>query len=169
MKIIKSKILANRFLIPIVGLMLSPVLAQAQTPVKVNYNDGTAQFFPVESTGKMYFSNDNLMLSTDATSSPTTIPISLIRAITFEADNTTGLNDKESAATSISIYPNPANSYFTIADTKNQKLLLSIFDLNGKQLSAGNFISGDRVAINHLAAGLYIVKINNQQFKLIKQ
>ncbi|MFM2358684.1 MAG: hypothetical protein RLY16_677 [Bacteroidota bacterium] len=55
----------------------------AQTGVKVTYYDETVQVFNVATSGKLYFETDNLLVQLSDAATPTTIPISIIRKITF--------------------------------------------------------------------------------------
>jgi|GEM_PF-1369115 len=55
----------------------------SQTGVRVTYYDGSIQSFMVGVAGKLYFSADNLLVKSDGTVTPTTIPVSIIRKITF--------------------------------------------------------------------------------------
>lgn len=59
-------------------------LANGQTGVMVTYYDGTEQVFNVAASGKLYFASDNLQIKlSEASSSTTTIPVSIIRKINF--------------------------------------------------------------------------------------
>ncbi|MBL7813770.1 MAG: T9SS type A sorting domain-containing protein [Saprospiraceae bacterium] len=57
----------------------------SQTGVKVYYYNGTSQAFNVTTTGKLYFESDNLSIQMDEAATPTTIPVSIISKIIFEA------------------------------------------------------------------------------------
>lgn len=59
--------------------------ASAQTGILVTYYNGTEQGFVITNSGKLSFDNQNLLLASDASSLPTTIPVSIIRKITFSA------------------------------------------------------------------------------------
>lgn len=164
-----SKFSIKKAIIPVLGLLGIAGIANGQTPVKVHYLDGTEQTFNVAAAGKLYFSNASLMISLDGTTTPTTIPVALIRKIMFEGGSTTGIKNNEGIAEQMHIFPNPAQNYFRIEATGNELLNVRILDLNGKELSAGKYKSGSQVAIAHLSQGVYIVNINKQYFKLVKQ
>src|SRR6218665_1693239 len=55
----------------------------AQTGVLVKYYDGNEQSYSVQTSGKIYFDNANLMIVISENATPLSIPISIIRRITF--------------------------------------------------------------------------------------
>lgn len=55
----------------------------SQTGILVTYYDGNVQSYTIATTGKLYFNTNNLLVATNATNTPTSIPISIIRKITF--------------------------------------------------------------------------------------
>lgn len=55
----------------------------AQSAINVTYYDGNVQPFSIETSGKLFFESNNLLVKLDANTAPTTIPISIIRKITF--------------------------------------------------------------------------------------
>ncbi|TDP60682.1 T9SS type A sorting domain-containing protein [Flavobacterium dankookense] len=61
----------------------------------------------------------------------------------------------------ISLYPNPNNGVFNIElPSQIDNAQLNIFDISGKKIySNENYSSDDTIQINHLAKGLYLVKV----------
>ena len=70
------------------------------------------------------------------------------------------------------IYPNPANTYFTIANSLNESSTYEVVDINGKLLSNGTVENLKPVDISGLATGFYFVNIKTQNakqtYKIIK-
>ena len=66
----------------------------------------------------------------------------------------------------ISIYPNPANEYLTINYKDNQKQDISVYSSLGKLLATyKNAENNFQVPVNHLANGLYFMKVQNESGK----
>ena len=66
----------------------------------------------------------------------------------------------------ISIYPNPANEYLTINYKTNQKQDISVYSSLGKLLATyKNAENNFQVPVNHLANGLYFMKVQNESGK----
>ena len=69
-------------------------------------------------------------------------------------------NDKQA----IAIWPNPATDHIVITNTDNNDMYTKarIFDLTGKVMSEMKLVSNtNKIAINELPTGTYIVKIEN--------
>jgi glycerophosphoryl diester phosphodiesterase len=68
----------------------------------------------------------------------------------------------------ISIYPNPANEILNIrgvdADTE-----FSIHSLDGKRIMNGVLAKGEAIDVSKLVKGFYILRIENQAFKILKK
>ncbi len=73
----------------------------------------------------------------------------------YVTSSTLGVN--ENAIVGLSIYPNPANNYFTVATTLNVEKNVAIYDLLGKQVI--NTTTSSEINVANLNSGLYIVKI----------
>ncbi|MDR1738627.1 MAG: InlB B-repeat-containing protein [Candidatus Symbiothrix sp.] len=68
----------------------------------------------------------------------------------------------------ISIFPNPAGQYIKIIGIKGEKTL-TITDFTGKTLLTDKVSDGENIAVGKLAAGVYLVKVDGEVLKLIKQ
>jgi len=76
------------------------------------------------------------------------------------------LNEEEE----ISIYPNPASDVIYMKNAPETSTIVSIYRIDGalilqKQISSQNKASN----ISELTSGLYVIKIDNQALKFIKQ
>lgn len=70
----------------------------------------------------------------------------------------------------VSIYPNPANTQFTISLPGNKSFSVDIFDLTGKCIKRyTNLNSGDPIQSGELKSGLYLVKIKVGDSILVKK
>lgn len=80
-------------------------------------------------------------------------------------DSTAGIEDVISES-SISIYPNPATSEFTIALPKTMKAEVRVFDISGKLLiyEADALISNKHtIDVSSLSSGTYFVRLNTEE------
>lgn len=139
----------------------------AQTGVNITYYDGTNQTFSVAATGKLYFETDNLFLKTDGTTTPTTIPVNIIRKITFSnalATTTFGEN-----ASNVMLYPNPSSEVIRIKSDTLDVLNTKIYSLTGQLILEGRYQSNQDIDVSSLASGLYLVQVNGLTIKFSKK
>ena len=84
----------------------------------------------------------------------------------------TGINPTlKSGDSSISVFPNPARSTFTVISPENSGL--KIFDIQGKLMLAKNNLSGNEIIdVSQFSNGIYVLKTNSgnriNEIKLIK-
>lgn len=68
----------------------------------------------------------------------------------------------------INIYPNPFEDYIEISDL-NLNCKYSIFNSHGQKIKEGEILSGyNKINTSFLSKGVYLLKINNETFKIIK-
>ncbi|MFD0933218.1 alpha-amylase family glycosyl hydrolase [Psychroflexus salinarum] len=77
-------------------------------------------------------------------------------------NNQPSLNTNEVSKLNYSVYPNPAENYFSIS---NKVDTVQIFDINGRLLKEykGNFNANHRFETNDLNTGLYFIRYTNQE------
>jgi len=68
----------------------------------------------------------------------------------------------------ISLYPNPAHDYIVISGVKGTA---NIFDASGRRVLTKEIASsqGEKISVQHLAKGVYFIRIGAEQIKFIKQ
>lgn len=162
----KSKLLIMRK-VCFAFFFLSVFFSYAQSGIKIKYYDGSEQSFAVSATGKLYFSSDQLLIKTDAASTATSLPISIIKKITF-TDYLLGTAGVGENKASLKMYPNPATDYFKISGLK-EKSLLQIYSLSGQLLHSQNYSPDANVDVSQLKSGVYLIQINQVTFKLIRK
>jgi hypothetical protein len=71
----------------------------------------------------------------------------------------------------LSVYPNPTSGELLITSYELQVTNIEVFDIFGKKLSSHTAHHTPHTAINisHLAPGIYLLKINTEVIKIIKQ
>ena len=124
--------------------------ALAQTNIVINYYTGTQQQYAVEDSGKLFFSNDN----------------SIISKITFK--NSLAVEDIKQNREQIIIYPNPATNYFKIS-SKDAKSTLNIYNSAGQLVLSKVYKKDEEINVSNLLPGIYFVKVNGSTLKLIKK
>ena len=66
-----------------------------------------------------------------------------------------------------SIYPNPVRNFFNVV-TEKAIFNIEIYNMMGKLILFGTYNKNQLVDVNHLSSGVYIVRINNEKFKITK-
>ena len=66
-----------------------------------------------------------------------------------------------------SIYPNPVINFFNVL-TEKAIFNIEIYDMMGKLILFGTYNKNQLINVNHLSNGVYIVRINNEKFKITK-
>lgn len=140
--------------------------ACAQTNIVINYYTGTQQQYAVEDSGKLFFSNDNLIIKTSFESTEINIPVSIISKITFK--NSLAVEDIKQNREQIIIYPNPATNYFKIS-SKEAKSTLNIYNSAGQLVLSKVYKKDEEINLSNLLPGIYFVKVNGSTLKLIKK
>lgn len=157
----------NKFFISIISFMLSLITysAMAQYGVVVQYTTNQEQAFILNDQGKIFFSGSNLVIN-QSNGQIQTIAISDIRKLYFQTN--LSINNDIAFDNSIILYPNPATDNIKLSNIKNHSLIC-IYNMDGKLL-INQFSSSDQsINVGSLKKGIYIVKVNNKTFKLIKQ
>ncbi len=84
----------------------------------------------------------------------------------YDVSDILGVDENEWASNSISIYPNPATSEFTISQNLTSEGNIQFYDISGKlikEIFNGNFGSSKNITVqtDGIAAGIYFVKVNS--------
>ncbi|MDR0506884.1 MAG: T9SS type A sorting domain-containing protein [Dysgonamonadaceae bacterium] len=140
----------------------------AQTKVTVFKTDGAQTEWICSEYSVLDFEDENLVFYQDIRTyvNGFAIPRSEIRKLTF-ADLLAGVETVQ--ATSLKIYPNPAQQYFMISDVEESMFNYEIFSLDGRKMIVGTSENGELIDICTLNSGVYLVKINCHTLKLVKQ
>jgi hypothetical protein len=148
-------------------LLLLTAYTHAQTAVTVTYYDGNVQNFSVATSGKLYFDAANVLIKTDAAVvTPTTLPVALIRKITFGSNLA---HETFEAANSLALYPNPGVQEVRISSIVEQPLKTQIYTLTGQLVMQGEYQPNQSIDVSGLTSGLYFFKINGVTLKFSKK
>jgi hypothetical protein len=73
----------------------------------------------------------------------------------------------------LSIYPNPASSYFNISVSETlENVSVGIYDVMGRAVSSRNFSmfeTNERISTEGLSKGMYFVRVSNGAFQTTKK
>lgn len=152
----------------LIGLLLICCSNFAQTGVVITYYDSTQQQFNVQTTGKLFFSGDNLQIQIDDTvTQPTSIPVSIIQRITFT--NNLSSPQQTAAAIRLNLFPNPGAEYIQISSTNEDILHVKIYNSNGQLLQNGSYFPMQNIDVSNLESGIYLVQVNGVTLKFVKR
>ena len=68
----------------------------------------------------------------------------------------------------VEIIPNPATNSFAIYNIEGEANV-SLYSVNGKEVLAKVVVEGEPVIISHLPHGIYLAKVNDEVYKVIKK
>jgi len=149
-------------------LLFASTFSFAQSGVNVTYYDGTVQGFSVATSGKLYFESDNLYVKVDGITTPTTVPVSIIRKITFSSTSlstpTFGENKDH-----LVLYPNPGSEFIRIKSDASEDLKIKIYSLTGQLVQQGIYQPNQDIDVSKLNSGLYLVQVNGLTIKFSKK
>lgn len=149
----------------IVSLGIYSVKAQY---LNIEKTDGSVLSEPIASVESIMFPANYLEMN--LYQAPTeSLHLSTINKITFEL--ATGEAEYfQNSLSGMAIYPNPVNSYFVLKNLSEEPTTLKVYSMFGKLVLESEISKANpQVNVKHLAPGAYVVKINGETLKLIKQ
>lgn len=150
------------------GLTLSAVNASAQADITVKFYSGADQSYSIDGSGKLSFTSTDLVIMTTGGSATTNIPLAIISKVIFATTTTpTAVNEATVVKNDLSLYPNPSSGSFSIHGGGANSKAVRVFNPTGQQVLSGNYASGESISISTFPAGIYIVNVDNQVFKLV--
>jgi uncharacterized repeat protein (TIGR02543 family) len=103
--------------------------------------------------------------SVGAVSSYTFSSVAANHTIAASFDITTGI--EETSQTGVTLYPNPCRNSF-IVNAGGESTMLYMYDVNGKLTLSQSIQGKSTVNVSSLSEGIYVVKIDGRNYKLIK-
>ncbi len=156
------------FFCSIIALILMPIhLCEAQNSLTVKFSDGSENVTLLSTLNKITFSEGNLLLNKKEIGT-NSYQISNISKLTF------GLFSEIPAVstdhTSIIIFPNPAKDFIRLKNIPPGKYPINIYGLNGNLLYTCSLSeASQQIDLSNLDKGFYILKVNGQNLKFVKQ
>jgi Zn-dependent metalloprotease len=87
----------------------------------------------------------------------------------FNVSECTGIDAVGGDATSIAVYPNPANEYLTVKDYLNKTLSVSLADVSGRIILSESVVSAEHtVNTGSIAKGVYMLSVRDASGNLVK-
>ena len=78
--------------------------------------------------------------------------------------------DSPATNEAFNVYPNPASTILNVRGKQSQKLSCHIYTMMGKEVLTQDYWGKSAILqISELPAGAYLLKVNNQTFKVLKQ
>lgn len=134
-------------------------------PIRVTGSGGQTAYFVLDHTANnQYFTQDVGFTVTGVSFNYENQIIT--RGSTVIRDNTLAVDSFNKDK--INIYPNPAKSFIKIAGLE-KSAEYEIFTLDGKLIKKGNADKDSEINISAFVKGTYILKFNDQSFKIIKE
>ncbi|WP_332020822.1 M1 family aminopeptidase [Kaistella sp.] len=135
-------------------------------PIKVNGTGGQVAYLVLNHTTK----NQNFAEQIDfpVSSVQFNYENQILQRNSTVAKDTTILAVNDSGKDPVKVYPNPVKNYISVSGiTKDQQY--EIYSMDGKLIKTGTYSSGKTIDVNILTKGVYLLKIENQNLKFIKE
>jgi hypothetical protein len=131
----------------------------------VSVEEGSSQSFTITANSG-YVISDVLAdgTSVGAVSSYTFSSVTANHTIAASFELTTGVEN--TTIEEINFYPNPTTDVVYITGAKGQ---VNVYDLSGQLVLTQQINSSGNIQVSSLASGVYVVKVNGKNFKLIKE
>lgn len=134
--------------------------------VNVMSSNGSSSSFDISTVQSMVFSNGNMIVN-DSGCEDSYFSLFFTDQVTF-GEGTTGI--AETTAGDIRLYPNPAVDQLTIERQKTTATTAVVYSLVGEQVAqfpvSGTSASFD---ISRLTSGVYLLSVDQQRIKFVKQ
>ena len=97
----------------------------------------------------------------------TSIPTNTVRRLELAAIST--FNDiSEWDEDAIFVYPNPTSDKLFFSCKDHHEVTVSVYSMNGQLLQSEQMNTSESLNVSSLAKGMYIIRINNQNYKFSK-
>lgn len=137
--------------------------------ITVETSSRTPQTISMYESGKMYFSGDFLMFESSAESNQNPVKIDLkeIEKLLFSAGDASKVDDALYVS-SFNVSPNPAKDFITLLLPFDEERPYFIYDMSGNIVKSGSVSSGEKINVESLSAGMYLINIGNMYIKFNK-
>ncbi len=145
-------------------LLLSSFSSIAQRNITIQYSDDDEITYSISQNSKLTFSNNDIIIS-QPSGEIYSFAIDNIRKIYFPSGNSLSeiLPDNN-----IKLYPNPSSNNISLSNI-NSKTSISIYNIQGELVLYEIIYQDKSINISNLSNGIYIVKVGNKEFKLVKE
>lgn len=135
-------------------------------PIKVNGTGGQVAYLTLDhTTNNQNFAN---LINFPVSSIQFNYENQIIQRNSTVTKDTSILAVDDSSKDAVKIYPNPVKNQLSVSGiSKDQNF--EIFSIDGKLIKKGSISSGKPVDVTSLSKGVYIIKIDIQNLKFVKQ
>jgi hypothetical protein len=129
------------------------------------------QTIDVYESGKMYFSGDFLVFETsdnaESKQNPVKIDLKEIKKLLFSPGDASKVEDA-SYVSSFDVTPNPAKDFIIVSVPFDEERSYSIYDMRGNIVKSGTVSNGEKLNVESLSSGMYLMNIGNVYIKFNK-
>lgn len=155
----------NKFIPAILLFALCSFSAQAATVVTIMDKSGSSKDYKIEESGKLYFTDNALMINEKAGAKDVNVKIADIRKIMFKAGSV-GVDGNAADAISLFAFPNPVKDVLFLAGVDNGEKV-SVFAVNGSLVGEYSY-SDEGINLSSLPAGAYMITVSGKTVKITK-
>lgn len=157
----------KKVLLAVVSLLMLGGLS-AQVTITVVPTSGSQQQIALESSGEIYISTNYMIVMTSANSGSTySFSIDNIKKVLF-SNGTSGIREIKTALP-LTIYPTVVEQSFTVKGIGEGKKRMQIYDVGGVQVMETTCADGEKIEVMGLAAGMYLVRVEDSFGRIVKQ
>lgn len=129
------------------------------------------QTIDVYESGKMYFSGDFLVFETsdnaESKQNPVKFDLKEIKKLLFSPGDASKVEDA-SYVSSFDVTPNPAKDFIIVSVPFDEERSYSIYDMRGNIVKSGTVSNGEKLNVESLSSGMYLMNIGNVYIKFNK-
>ena len=135
-------------------------------PIKVNGTGGQVAYLVLNHTTK----NQNFaeQISFPVASVQFNYENQILQRNSSVTKDTSILAVNDTTKDAVKIYPNPVKEKMSVSGI-HKDTVYEIFSMDGKMIKIGTYSSGKTIDVNTLTKGVYLLKIENQNLKFIKE
>lgn len=152
------------------GLIIGCVNAwgeKASAKITVETTEHTQQTINMYESGKMYFSGDFIVFEPSEKQDPVKIDLKEINKLLFSLGDASNVEDASSVS-SFDVAPNPAKDFIIVSIPFDEERSYSIYDMRGNIVMSGTVSNGERLNVESLPSGMYLINIGNMYIKVNK-
>jgi hypothetical protein len=159
----KNKSLVMLFILLIVNSIT--VLTAQNTSLEIRKTDNSELKASLSSIQKISFSGSDIVINYTSGNADQ-IALNQINKIIF--GTISGLNNMYLSQNDITVFPNPATDFISLKNvTTNQKLI--IYSVSGLEIMTHKInVLDEKIDINQLKQGIYIIRVDNRAIKFTK-
>ena len=105
--------------------------------------------------------------SAESNQNPVKIDLKEIEKLLFSAGDASKVADALYVS-SFNVSPNPAKDFITLQLPFDEERPYSIYDMSGNIVKSGSVSSGEKINVESLSAGMYLINISNMYIKFNK-